>query len=173
MIMKIRSISSPAHYASLLSEFYSFFGALEPKIDSYISPVLLPDVDIRRKLKWLELDLQLLNMPVPALVGNHQLPEIHDALQAFGALYVLEGSTLGGQIICHMIAKQLDAGGVKSLNFFSGYGKDTLLMWEKFKEAMNNAVRTEADSDTLINTANETFLKFKDCIDVNERAKKL
>jgi len=63
------------------------------------------------------------------------LPEIKNTAQAFGALYVIEGSTLGGQIIKKMVQKQLCMEGNNGLSFFDGYREATSDMWQVFKGA--------------------------------------
>jgi len=108
-------------YISLLQVFYSFFGALEDRINVYIGSAELPDHLQRRKSEALAIDIRTLGGILPQKAALSDIPEIDDHLQAFGALYVMEGSTLGGQIISQMIAKQLGIQD-KGISFFQNYG---------------------------------------------------
>jgi heme oxygenase len=163
LVAKMRAIRSTAGYGNLLSVFYSYFGGLELLIDKHLNTEYLPDYGHRRKASALITDLAFLGTPLPALAGQNALPVIENHLQAMGALYVIEGSTLGGKIIAAMIGKQL--GITKGLSFFESYGENTMLMWEKFKTVLNLPGNIPADA--LIESANETFLKFGEWFDIS------
>ncbi len=75
-------------------------------------------------------------------------------------MYVLEGSTLGGQIISKMISQALPGKADHALTFYAGYGEQTMPMWNSFKTALNEQVQSPADQQELVHAANETFLKF-------------
>ena len=57
--------------------------------------------------------------------------------QAFGALYVLEGSKLGGRYILKDLSNRLgsDIEGMDA--FFTGYGPDTVVRWASFKGSLD------------------------------------
>ena len=90
------------------------------------------------------------------------MPTIHHLLQAFGALYVIEGSTLGGAIILKMLRKKESVDiPENAVQFFNGYGDQNLAMWQRFKEYLFLQLRYEEDVETVSKTANETFVKLK------------
>lgn len=66
----------------------------------------------------------------PVLAG------LRSEAEAWGAMYVLEGSSLGGA----MISKQLKANlsWKPSLNFYDYYGKETGKYWSIFKKAISD-----------------------------------
>ena len=70
-------------------------------------------------------DLRVLGAPLPTIADQAYLPSIPGTAEAIGALYVMEGSTLGGQIIKKMIAKQLGTAEDHATSFFNGYGEAT------------------------------------------------
>jgi heme oxygenase len=80
----------------------------------------LPDYAHRRKSTLLLNDISKLK-------GNHTLdicsniPAITNVCQAIGALYVLEGSTLGGRFIYRNIESALDLQVNSGASFFYGY----------------------------------------------------
>jgi len=136
LVTFMRSIRSREDYVQLISLFYSFFGGLELAIDANFDRSGLPDYQLRRKTAALADDLAQLGATLPALAGKNELPTINGHLQALGALYVIEGSTLGGKIISKMMAQQLGLINNEGLSFFSGYGAETENMWQIFKTAL-------------------------------------
>lgn len=157
----LHSVSSAEEYVKLLQIFYGYFGALEDKIKEYIGQDELPDFTKRRKSESIAHDIEIMGGLIPSKAGESDLPIIENNLQAFGALYVIEGSTLGGKIISQMVAKQLNLHGSDGILFFSGYGNETDRMWESFKETLNNQFPNPEDAEVIIHAANDTFLKFK------------
>lgn len=165
LVGKMKSMRSANDYVELLSIFYSYFGGLEQQIKPYITLETLPDHDNRRKTVAIADDLATLGGTMPEIATGDALPQINNELEALGALYVIEGSTLGGKIISQMIQKHLHITDGAGLSFFNGYGDNTQQMWDIFKAGLNNAVKTPADETIVLNAANETFGKFKQWIE--------
>lgn len=161
LVTRMKAIRSTHDYVQLLQLFYTYFGGLEEKIKSYITADVLADYDDRRKSAALAQDIQDLGGMPGAKASGSALPPITNTQQALGALYVIEGSTLGGKIISKMMAQQLGIANGRGLGFFNGYGDDTDAMWSSFKEVLNQPGRTEAETDEIVDAANNTFLKFK------------
>ncbi|MGI4020651.1 MAG: biliverdin-producing heme oxygenase [Janthinobacterium lividum] len=168
LIGQIRQINSPEMYVTMLQLFYSYFGALEDYINQNINSVQLSDYPLRRKTESILQDLKTFNGTKPEKTKIADLPVITNNLQAFGALYVIEGSTLGGQIISKMIMKQLNLTDSKGLSFFSSYGDQTPAMWASFKTALNRQAQNKEEEMLLINAADDTFVKFKYWIEKQE-----
>jgi len=160
LVGKMKSMRSLADYADILKIFYGYFGGLEQQIDQYINTGNLSYYHERRKSAALADDLQALGTTLPQKASGNHLPVIEDALQAFGALYVIEGSTLGGQIISKMVQQHL--GTNSGLSFFNGYGEETGKKWAEFQKMLNSVANTPDNEATVIAAANDTFLKFKD-----------
>jgi heme oxygenase len=104
LILKIKSIKSANDYINILIQFYIFFGPLEKEIFSHIVSSI-PNIHERRKTKSIVDDLRFFGSSPPNIISNHCIPPIRDYLQALGAMYVLEGSTLGGKIITKIASK--------------------------------------------------------------------
>lgn len=166
MIRRIKAIQRPEDYVALLKIFYSYFGGLEKKIKAAIADVL-PDLESRRKTGDLANDIQHFNGEIPGFADGDDLPLIENYHQAIAALYVIEGSTLGGIYISKMIAKQLQLETTDGLTFFNGYGEDTNKMWDDFKVILNKQASNDAEEQDMIRTADDTFLKFKLWMDRN------
>lgn len=161
LVLRMKAISTKPEYAALLQLFYTYFGGLEEQIGRHINASHLPDYAGRRKTEALAADIRALGSAPEAKAEGDDLPPLHNALQAFGALYVIEGSTLGGQIISKMMARQLGLEGDEGLTFFSGYGEHSIPMWNAFKQALNIQAKTPAEEDEVIASADNTFVKFK------------
>lgn len=158
VIKKLKAIRSEAEYADFLKHFYAYFSHLERQILPYLNVEILPDYRDRRNSGYLKSDIEALGFTIEDLPST-TFPEISNVLEALAALYVMEGSIMGGSIIVQMLAK----GGItKGISFFSGYGSETGQMWGKFIAVLNNAAKTTADEDLAIKTANATFIHFSE-----------
>ncbi len=157
---RMRSMRTTEDYITLLQAFYSLLGALEDRISVHIGAAELPDHLQRRKSESLAIDIRSLGGIIPPKLSLSKIMEVKDHLQAFGVLYVIEGSTLGGRIISHMIAKQLDIQD-KGLSFFQSYGEHRTTMWATFKLTLNRQADVEADRERIITAAYATFHEFK------------
>lgn len=161
LVGKMKSMRSMQDYIAILTSFYGYFGGLEKQIERYINQSTLADYDERRKTSAIADDIKALGGNIPAIATNNELPQIANYLQAFGALYVIEGSTLGGQIISKMVQQHLPVQDGKGLSFFNGYGDKMHQMWGAFKDILNKAAATPEDEQIIIAAANDTFAKFK------------
>jgi heme oxygenase (biliverdin-IX-beta and delta-forming) len=156
VVQRLKSIRSNADYAALLKYFYAYFNHVEKAIAPFITESLLPDYKERRNSSYLKNDILALGSTVDDLPTT-TVPVIDNAVKALGALYVMEGSIMGGSII----VKMLEKGGITDgVSFFSGYGEATGPMWGKFVAVMNREATTEAQQVDMIRTANETFEHF-------------
>jgi heme oxygenase len=148
-------------YLEILRRFYGYFGPLESRLDAF--PALrewLPDYTERRKARLLLDDLESLHNPVEP-DPCRELPGISTDAQAFGCLYVMEGSTLGGKIIYNTLKNQLGLDKSTGASFFYGYGPATGEKWKTFGSRMEAFGRETGTDDAIIAAANDTFLMFE------------
>jgi len=158
VIEKMKAIRSNADYADFLKYFYTYFSQVEQAIAPYITTELLPDYKERRNSSYLKNDIEELGGSV-AETPVIALPAIENQLQALGALYVMEGSIMGGSIIIKMLEK----GGItKGISFFSGYGEATGQKWGMFVGIMNQQATTAEEEAIAIKAADEAFTCFGD-----------
>jgi heme oxygenase len=78
---------------------------------------------------------------------------------ALGTLYVLEGSTLGGQVIVRHLAGDPSGDGVppSAWRCFDPYGPETGRMWRSFREHVTAWESAGGDPDTFVAGALRTF----------------
>src|SRR5690606_3837949 len=124
LVQNIKSIRTVEDYLEILVYFYRFYAPLEKEIYFRLRKDLT-DLAKRRKTEWIIEDLKNFHSSHSTLPPDSNIPVIKNNLQAMGAMYVMEGSTLGGQLICKMISKKLEISSGKGFTFFSGYGEDT------------------------------------------------
>ncbi len=94
----------------------------------------------RSKILWLEADLAALRQlgANSVVTPFAELTPLSSTEEAFGALYVLEGSTMGGQIISQQLAKHSFIDQKKHLRFFNSYENQVHLMWQELLSALND-----------------------------------
>jgi heme oxygenase len=156
VVVRMKAIRSNEDYAGFLKCFYAYFSEIEKAIAPFITSDILPDYADRRHASFLKNDIEALGGTTDHLPAV-TIPAITNTLQALGALYVMEGSIMGGSIIVQMLAK----GGItKGVSFFSGYGEATPAMWGKFISVLNAQAATATEEAAAITTANETFNHF-------------
>ena len=75
-----------------------------------------------------------------------------------GRMYVMEGSTLGGQYIARHVEETLGIRPGEGNSYFRGYGDATGERWREFREVLKALPDTE--TDTVIASAREMFAIF-------------
>lgn len=156
---------SMENYKTLLSKFYRFYSSIEPELAKLDLKKYGYDLNDRLKTPKLEKDLESLGILDEAkkLPAWNNLPSLDSAEKAFGALYVIEGATLGGQVINRHLKQHLDLTPENGGLFFSGYGAKTGERWKEFIEITTNfAFQAKAD-ETIVEAAKNTFDSFRDC----------
>jgi len=152
---------TPFTYRQTLARFHGFYRPLEVGVQAvggWADRGL--DLAERWKTPLLEADLRALGVDDPAaLPVCTDLPPHATVAAAFGCLYVLEGATLGGQVISRALEKSLgltpEAGG----RFFRGYGDRTGKMWQAFRAALTACAVAPCDQDEIVSAAKDTFVK--------------
>ncbi|WP_256005713.1 biliverdin-producing heme oxygenase [Pedobacter deserti] len=161
VVLKMKAIRSEADYAEMLKNFYAYFSEVERAIAPYITAEVLPDYAERRNSAYLKADIEELGGSLEQLPPA-TAPSITNVQGALGALYVMEGSIMGGPIIVQMLTKH---GLSRGFSFFSGYGEATGEMWGRFVAVLNAHAQTAEHEELAVRKANETFERFGDVFD--------
>lgn len=162
VLPQLQALQAPADYMHFLKQFYGYFKPVEQLIEQQLDEQLLPDIQERRKADSILQDLTFSKAHIQDLPLATTLPEVKNKYQAFGAMYVLEGSTLGGRAITKMLLKNTSLNLQPSqVHFFNGYGSQTCSRWTAFLEILNAVSQTASAQQQMIAAANETFLFFK------------
>jgi heme oxygenase len=141
--------SSRSSYRVYLEHLWGFCAALESHIGISFREAL-PDYETRRKLGWLTCDLVALGAEpthVDLLPRCLSIPACADTAEAFGCMYVMEGATLGGQILLPIVESRLGLTATRGASFLASYGEGVSAMWRVFGAALDawcfDSVRAE------------------------------
>ncbi|HLW52422.1 MAG TPA: biliverdin-producing heme oxygenase [Candidatus Angelobacter sp.] len=158
-----RETFSREQYVGVLKKFYGMYKPLEAELSRVAD--LPNDLDLaqRRKMSLIENDLRTLGFNDEQL---QELPEFSAARhlsvpEALGAMYVMEGATLGGQFISRMVALQLGLDRKTGCAFFTSYGAEVGERWHKFGEVVRKRVVSQDDQDRFVTAATKTFTDFE------------
>ncbi|MBL8217122.1 MAG: biliverdin-producing heme oxygenase [Bryobacterales bacterium] len=143
-------------YQRLLAQFLGIYRPLEARLQQ-VEPLrqLLPDLDARWKTHLIELDLDALGCSTTT--PEAEVSPIPGLPQAGGALYVMEGATLGGAIIARHVAQHLHLYPHNGCAFFNNYGDRRGTMWKTLADRLN----TLPEPDAAVAGARQTFTLFE------------
>lgn len=155
-------------YRKLLVRFYAFYKSYDEKLRRSLkeNPIDFYGEE-RFNTPRLVADLKSLGMTdeeISEIENFDDLPVLDSPEKTFGSLYVVEGSTLGGQVISRHLKEKFGFGESNGAAFFSGYGKDTGKKWNDFRAAITEFAENGVNREEIIKAANETFEKIGKCL---------
>ena len=115
-----------AEYQRILQVFFAFYSQSEARYSRLCRVKFSHEAPV---LSWLRQDLAALGDTLHAPVDLDTKNSSANFSQYLGYLYVKQGSTLGGQVLCRHLRKSLGLAPNKGLLFFNGYGEDTRQYW--------------------------------------------
>ncbi len=152
--------SRPA-YHQFTRRFFGYYAPLEAQL------MALPwwsglGFDYLRRLKTPHLVQDLTAMgdspqTLATLPRCEHLPSTDSLARLLGCLYVIEGATLGGQIITKHLQTKLGVTPTSGGAFFNGYGTHTGPNWLAFGKMMLAHAEGAGSGDDIIESANQTF----------------
>ncbi len=160
----IQAIKTREQYIQMLTVFYGFMKPVQDNIDAYLNDELVSGYSGRRRPERILEDINALTEHTYDILFCQSLPGIANSAAAFGAYYVMEGSTLGGEIIGKKIAENLRLDNGEGLSFFGGYGQDNSCMWKSFLVSLEQNQANHSHLSLLIESARETFITFNNWI---------
>jgi heme oxygenase (biliverdin-IX-beta and delta-forming) len=132
-------LASRTLYGNLLVRFWGIYSTAEARLAAVEElPRWLPDLSRRWKRSALESDLDNLGIPSESWTICGGMTEIRSLAAGFGWLYVLEGSTLGGQLIQRQVQERLGLDAQNGCQFFSSYGAEVGPMWRAFGRSLES-----------------------------------
>lgn len=135
-------------YAQLLGRWLLFLEPLEACLAARPEwNDLHYDFESRRKVPLLRQDLRALG--VNPAHGHPEIPSVQTLGRALGCLYVMEGSTLGGQLLSRFFGEKLGLSPDTGLAYFSGYGALTGIRWKETVALLESALPSVADPQTF------------------------
>lgn len=145
-------------YGAIVGGFHSFLAAWEPRLREALPPRLHEWLGQRGRAAFAAADMAFLGMPpslptpVPDCLAEPGLPA------AFGSMYVIEGSALGGQVITPWLKRDLGLEPGRGASYFHGHGDRTGAMWRDFRQRATAEVGdNEAGRLAACRAAERTF----------------
>ncbi|WP_338801559.1 biliverdin-producing heme oxygenase [Pseudomonas sp. RSB 5.4] len=158
-------------FGRLMQAYYGFYQPLESALlDSGVIPF---DFDLAPRLKAQTLlnDLQALGLTAEAIARLplcQSLPVIDSGAACLGVLYVLEGATLGGQILRREIASRLSLDADNGAAFLDIYGAATGRRWRDFIEYLGSRSLDAGEREAVVAAAQTTFSCFERWLESRE-----
>jgi heme oxygenase len=150
-------------YRRHLESFWGFYAPFETTLAALHWAEHGIDLTERCKTPLLRADLISLGVDDPdTLPRCNRLPSLPGITAAFGSLYVLEGASLGGQIISRHVATQLGYTATHGASYFNGYGAQTGAMWMAFRRAIDACGTEEVARAEMIAGALATFVEVRE-----------
>lgn len=164
----LRADFSLADYRRLLVRYYGFYVPFERFLhakahqQSAAAQFYCGD---RLKRTWLETDLLALDIDFSAY-GDHIPDERFTTLfpseeHILGAVYVIEGSMLGGAILSKHVMKRLQITPEAGLRFFSGYGLAAEEKWLATLQFLRDCDQPNLSRPNALDGAGRMFLLLK------------
>jgi heme oxygenase len=159
------------HYRKHLEALYGFYFPLEDSLDIQLTH-LVPHLRAteRWKVPLLAKDLCALGHDatslerLPRATSLPTLEPLAGPAEALGCFYVVEGATLGGQLILRHLQRHFAGIPAGDFAFFRAYGEQVGPMWRAFGEAVTWAstfvAREEFDA-RVVQGAKDTFDAFE------------
>ncbi|WP_339470692.1 biliverdin-producing heme oxygenase [Pseudomonas sp. EL_65y_Pfl1_R83] len=155
-------------YQRLLQAYYGFYGPMEAAL---YECDLIPegfDQGVRTKTPTLLNDLNALGLDeqaIDALPRCAELPPLDTPAACLGALYVLEGATLGGQVLRREMAQRLHVNADNGGAFLDVYGAETGRRWKDFLDYLGRLPLDARAKQRAVDAACSTFSCFEQWLD--------
>lgn len=150
-------------YGRILRGFHEFLQLWEQRVRFALPQDLRPWFDDRRRASLALQDLADLSIPdTPDLRQSARdaqtLIRMDSPAVAFGALYVIEGSALGGQVLVPQLKRHLGLRPDHGARYFHGFGERTGALWRDFRQVAQQQVGADETAVTdALRGAAQTF----------------
>ena len=132
-------------YKRLMSAYYGFYHELENRL--LHSPWTVDGFDLHLRLKT---------------------PALHIPASLLGVLYVLEGATLGGNVLRKQISERLGLEAHNGCAFLYVYGTDTGRQWKAFMDFLGSVPLDAQARGEVVQAACSTFSCFEQWLERQE-----
>jgi heme oxygenase (biliverdin-IX-beta and delta-forming) len=157
-------LESKDSYRALLERFWGFYTPLEERLRRAAGNTAFADGTRFGKAGLLTedpLSLGATKDEIAALRRCAHLPVVESTPALFGSLYVVEGATLGGQVVGRQLERLLPAASLSSSRFFHSYGDRVGVMWTAFTSALIDfSSATPGQGTAVVASAVTTFSCF-------------
>ena len=147
-------------YRHLLSALHAYYSPLESallELERLHPPLGVP---LRQRALLLEADLRALGCSTErdsCRAAPPKFEELANPARMAGALYVVEGACLGGQVISRAVQRRLGLDGARGVSFFVGDGRATPARWERVLSWLDASVHAGLSGNEIVDGARYTF----------------
>lgn len=144
-------------YVALLCRLYGFYRPFE------ISAEVATE-----RTSWLQADLAALGISLEtcaALPYCQAFPQAASSNYLLGALYVVEGSALGGRSLARQLDGLLGTGVLAGRLFFYGHGSTTGIIWRDYLTRLSAVPNEPSARAAVVEGATATFAMFERWLD--------
>jgi heme oxygenase len=155
----LRDDLSPGHYCTLLERFYGYYDPWERNAAALLGSPEPPFFASRRKTPLLREDLRFWGRSDRVLADLPRctdLPVLHTLPGLLGSMYVLEGATLGGQLLARQFERTLGLRDGHGYAFFRSYGSEVGRRWREFGAVVEDFASPGAEPE-MTRAAQQTF----------------
>ena len=145
-------------YRSVLLRYYCFVHGWESWASINVPEELRPMLLERQRRHFLETDLRYFQEHLTSLRYVFSETSLPSKPVFLGAMYVIEGSALGGQYIARHVEHALGLAPGHGDAYFIGYGDRTGSMWREFQNTLKEV--SDSDGDAVISAAKKMFSVF-------------
>jgi len=151
-------LSTREGYRSLLAAYLSLYRPYERALAEAPADLrALVDFPASSRVTLLEHDLNQLGASAANIADAKGIPDLSDRNAMLGALYVIEGSQLGGQMMYRDVQSKLGVDIGSGASFFGGAGEYTGSRWKQITAGLNERI---TDPDRASDTACAMFHYF-------------
>lgn len=147
-------------YVRTLQRLYSLVVSWELFAEATAPSRVRPFVRARARRLLLEADLGTLLGFVPR-VSDVRMPDLRTEAEFLGALYVVEGSRLGGQLLARHICRVLRLESGQGATYFQGFGEQTGTKWKELIGLLETCV-LDVEADLAVAGAKAMFRTYGD-----------
>ncbi|WP_260482163.1 biliverdin-producing heme oxygenase [Sphingomicrobium flavum] len=143
-------LSNPGEYAAFLTAHAAALLTVEQALDDADAASLVPEWPQMRRSPYIRADLEKLGADVPPLPA---FPALRGDADILGALYVLEGSRLGGKLLRQSVGERLPAAYLQHL---------APTPWPEFVALIERKLYSPVEREQAAVAANRVFAAFLD-----------
>jgi heme oxygenase len=154
-------------YKNLLLATYIFHEQIEKQLAKIPAIVLYQGLNFgaRQKTQALKQDIENLGITANVSQAMPNTIKIQTLEQGLGAMYVMEGATLGGAIIFRELQKNKNLQNYSNaMHYYQIYGENTGKNWKEFCSILQEVAKTPTQIDQIVETANKTFDAYIQCL---------
>ena len=146
-------LDDPVRYRILVGRLYQLHVHLEQAVERFSDAFIGYELEGRARSRLLRADLDALGTAMGEGCDEASL-EFAGPAGVLGALYVVEGSTLGGQVIAEQLRRRLGVDASNGAAGFDPYGAETVARWAQFTGYLGSWVE---NPDDVVTGARDLF----------------